>query len=74
MVTYQYYDTYLSSTVTYHYIEEPYDDSLNKENNSTNNLNEASRLFTNEGTHLFLEDGFSEFNFFLINQLIFFFL
>ncbi len=73
MVTDQYDDTYLSSTVTYHYIEEPYDDSLNKENNSTNNLNEASRLFTNEGTHLFLEDGFSEFNFFLINQLIFFF-
>ena len=50
MVTDQYDDTYLSSTVTYHYIEEPYDDSLNKENNSTNNLNEASRLFTNEGT------------------------
>jgi hypothetical protein len=74
MVTDQYDDTYLSSTVTYHYIEEPYDDSLNKENNSTNNLNEASRLFTNEGTHLFLEDGFSEFNFFLFNQLIFFFL
>jgi len=73
MVTDQYDDTYLSSTVTYHYIEEPYDDSLNKENNSTNNLNEASRLFTNEGTHLFLEDGFSEFNFFLFNQLIFFF-
>ena len=44
-----YDDTYLSSTVTYHYIEDSHNlnDSLNNKDN--NNLNEPSRLYTNEG-------------------------
>jgi len=44
-----YDDTYLSSTVTYHYIEDSHNlnDSLNNKDNT--NLNEPSRLYTNEG-------------------------
>lgn len=68
LITDAYDDTYLSSTVTYHYIEEPTDynnlnDSLNKDIiTSANNLNEASRLFTNEGSSVHLFTNLKETN------------